>query len=143
MKKKLWTFLWITIGVLLISVAYYFFLEPSKLVTGGVTGLMIMLEPFLPFPPSILMYILNISLLLIGLFLLGKDFFFKTCYASVLSPTFILILEKTCEPDIILKGVNPNNWYFISTQMYYDGEVINVPYSPTGPRSCPTAFLIK
>ena len=114
MKKKLWTFLWITIGVLLISVAYYFFLEPSKLVTGGVTGLMIMLEPFLPFPPSILMYILNISLLLIGLFLLGKDFFFKTCYASVLSPTFILILEKTCEPDIILKGVNPNNWYFIS-----------------------------
>ena len=114
MKKKLWTFLWITIGVLLISVAYYFFLEPSKLVTGGVTGLMIMLEPFLPFPPSILMYILNISLLLIGLFLLGKDFFFKTCYASVLSPTFILILEKTCEPDIILKGVNSNNWYFIS-----------------------------
>lgn len=114
MKKKLWTFLWITIGVLLISVAYYFFLEPSKLVTGGVTGLMIMLEPFLPFPPSILMYILNISLLLIGLFLLGKDFFFKTCYASVLSPTFILILEKICEPDIILKGVNPNNWYFIS-----------------------------
>lgn len=30
-----------------------------------------------------------------------------------------------------------------STQMYYNGEVINVPYSPTGPRSCPTAFLIK
>ena len=30
-----------------------------------------------------------------------------------------------------------------STQMYYDGEVINKPYSPTGPRSCPTAFLIK
>ena len=30
--------------------AYYFFLEPSKLVTGGVTGLMIMLEPFFTFP---------------------------------------------------------------------------------------------
>lgn len=30
-----------------------------------------------------------------------------------------------------------------STQMYYEGEVINTPYSPTGPRSCPTAFLIK
>ncbi len=29
-----------------------------------------------------------------------------------------------------------------STQMYYNGEVINVPYSPTGPRSCPTAFLV-
>ncbi len=30
-----------------------------------------------------------------------------------------------------------------STQMYYNGEVINTPYSPTGPRSCPTSFLIK
>lgn len=30
-----------------------------------------------------------------------------------------------------------------STQMYYDGNIINVPYSPTGPRSCPTAWLVK
>lgn len=30
-----------------------------------------------------------------------------------------------------------------STQMYYNGEVINVPYSPTGPRRCPTSFLVK
>lgn len=30
-----------------------------------------------------------------------------------------------------------------STQMYYNGEVINTPYSPTGPRRCPTSFLVK
>ena len=30
-----------------------------------------------------------------------------------------------------------------STQMYYEGAVINTPYSPTGPRQCPTAFLVK
>ena len=30
-----------------------------------------------------------------------------------------------------------------STQMYYDGEVINSPYSPTGPRRCPTCFLVS
>ena len=30
-----------------------------------------------------------------------------------------------------------------STQMYYNGEVINTPYSPTGPRTCPTAWLVK
>lgn len=29
-----------------------------------------------------------------------------------------------------------------STQMYYDGEIVNTPYSPTGPRQCPTAFLV-
>lgn len=30
-----------------------------------------------------------------------------------------------------------------STQMYYEGEVINTPYSPTGPRTCPTSWLVK
>ncbi len=29
-----------------------------------------------------------------------------------------------------------------STQMVYEGEVINSPYSPTGPRRCPTSFLV-
>ena len=114
MKRKIKTFIGITIGVLLISIAYYFFLEPVNLVTGGVTGLMILFKPILPFEPSVLMYILNISLLIIGLFTLGKDFFLKTCYASVLSPTIILIFEKTLSSDLILKGVNEANWYFIS-----------------------------
>ena len=30
-----------------------------------------------------------------------------------------------------------------SSQMYYNGEVINNPYSPTGPRKCPTAWLVQ
>lgn len=30
-----------------------------------------------------------------------------------------------------------------STQMVYEGEVVNKPYSPSGPRRCPTAFLVK
>lgn len=30
-----------------------------------------------------------------------------------------------------------------SSQLVYQGEVINVPYSPSGPRRCPTAFLIR
>lgn len=30
-----------------------------------------------------------------------------------------------------------------STQMVYNGEVINHPYSPTGPRKCPDAWLVR
>lgn len=30
-----------------------------------------------------------------------------------------------------------------SSQMVYQGEVINHPYSPTGPRRCPTAWLVR
>ncbi len=30
-----------------------------------------------------------------------------------------------------------------STQMVYEGEIVNNPYSPTGPRRCPTAWLVS
>ena len=30
-----------------------------------------------------------------------------------------------------------------STQMVYQGQVMNHPYSPTGPRKCPTAWLVR
>ena len=30
-----------------------------------------------------------------------------------------------------------------STQMVYYGQVLNNPYSPTGPRKCPTAWLVN
>ncbi|MGI6071528.1 MAG: phosphodiester glycosidase family protein [Lachnospiraceae bacterium] len=30
-----------------------------------------------------------------------------------------------------------------STQMVYEGEILNNPYSPTGPRRCPTSWLVR
>lgn len=113
-KKKLVQYLEIIVGVILLDLAYYFFLEPSKLVTGGVMGLAIMVEKYLPFSSSIFIYICNISLLILGLFMLGKEFFIKTCFASIFSPTVVLLLEHTCSPDAFLRGVNETNWYFIS-----------------------------
>lgn len=113
-KKKLIQFLEITFGIFLLSVAYYFFLDPSKLITGGITGITIMVKDYLPFPPSVFMYICNFALLAIGFFLLGKEFALKTIYASIMSPTFIMIFEFTIDTDVFLKAVNPANHYFIS-----------------------------
>ena len=38
----------------------------------------------------------------------------KTIYASIMSPTFIMIFEFTIDTDVFLKAVNPANHYFIS-----------------------------
>lgn len=114
MKSKIWQFNKITFGIILMSLGYYFFLEPSGLITGGVMGLALVVKDFIPFSPSIFMYIVNGALLILSAFLLGKESTIKTIYASVLSPTIILILEQTCPSDIILKGVDPSNWFLIS-----------------------------
>ncbi len=95
----------IAIGVLIMDVGYYFFYSPANLVAGGVTGISIIFKPLLDIinmPQSIFLYIIEGICLLLGLILIGKDFFFKTIVASILSPTFVFILEQICPQDIIL-----------------------------------------
>lgn len=90
------------------DIGYYYFYSPSNLVAGGVTGLSIIFKPLLnaiDMPQSIFLYIVEGICLLLGLILLGKDFFLKTVLASVLAPTFVLIFEYISPQDVILKTV--------------------------------------
>lgn len=91
----------ITLGVILMSIGFYFFLLPFNLIIGGVMGVSVILQDVIPI--SIFMYIANTVLLFIGLIFLGKVFFFKTIYATLLSPTVIFILEKTVSEDYFVK----------------------------------------
>jgi uncharacterized membrane-anchored protein YitT (DUF2179 family) len=54
-------------------------------------------------PVSLFMYIANFLLLMLGWIVLGKVFFVKTAYATLLSPTIIWILEKTIPADYFMK----------------------------------------
>ena len=94
-KKHIKTYFYITLGVTLIALAYYFFFLPENLVTGGVTGIAIICNKAFgeSFSPSLLIYALNAILLIVGLLLLGRDFFLKTIYGSLLLPTITGLLE--------------------------------------------------
>lgn len=108
MKIKLKQYLMIALGVLIMDVGYYYFYSPSNLVAGGVTGLSIIFKPLLNainMPQSVFLYIVEGICLVLGLILIGKDFFFKTILASILSPTFVLIFEQISPQDVILKTV--------------------------------------
>lgn len=100
MKRKIKQYLWIALGVILMDIAYYFFYYPTNLVTGGTMGLAIIVKDYIPFKTSIFLYIIDGILLIIGLVLLGKDFFKKTLFATILSPTIVLIFETFCNSDI-------------------------------------------
>ncbi len=119
LKKRFLQYIMISIGVILLDVGFYFFLDPAKLVTGGMLGVSIILEPALKaigpwFTTSIFLYIANIITLIIGGILLGKDFFIKTIYASLFSPTVMLFLEKTCTSDFFLRNVTTSGYYIVA-----------------------------
>lgn len=83
-KKLLKEYAFITIGVFLVALAFSFFLDPYNLVIGGVSGIAIILKDYMD--SSLSMLIINALLLIIGLVLLGKDFFIKTAYGALLFP---------------------------------------------------------
>ena len=93
MKKIFKQYLWITIGVILRDLAYFFFYLPTNLVTGGTMGIAIIIKDVIPFKTSIFLYIIDSILLIVGLIFLGKKFFYRTIYATLLSPTIILLFE--------------------------------------------------
>lgn len=97
MKKithSLQDFLMITFGTAIVAAAVFFFLVPSKLSVASISGLAIVLENYIALPVSGITMILNLSLLVVGFLLVGREFGSKTVYTSILLPTFIWILER-------------------------------------------------
>lgn len=109
-RKKILEFFYITIGVAITSFGFSFFLNPKNLVIGGVSGVGILLKNFIPgFDPALTIFIINILLLFLGLFLLGKDFFVKTAYGSIIFPFFIFVFDiiyKVTGVDAEIQNLN-------------------------------------
>ena len=89
LKQSTWTvikeYLLITLGVLIYTSSWTFFLMPKNLVGGGVTGIGVIIEYATGFPVSYTYFILNVLLLIASFFILGKGFGAKTIYAILLT----------------------------------------------------------
>lgn len=83
----------VTIGTLIVATGVFFFMLPSNVVAGSLTGLVMVLANFIPIKISVLTFILNLGLLVIGFIFIGKEFGGKTVYSSVLLPIFLGIFE--------------------------------------------------
>ena len=68
------SFLTITLAMFIISVAIYFFLIPSEVITGSVTGLAMVLAKITSLSISTLTFVINVLLLILGIVLIGKEF---------------------------------------------------------------------
>ncbi|MFH0992955.1 MAG: YitT family protein [bacterium] len=84
----------LVLGVFIMAVAYYFFIIPAGLVTGGATGLAIISGRYFPnIPISFFSLFFNTVFLLLGLAFLGRREFTKTLLGSLLFPAFLALFE--------------------------------------------------
>ncbi len=87
-------FLIITVATAIVACAVFFFLVPSHISVGSISGLAIVVSNFVPLPISAITMIFNVGLLVLGFLLVGREFGGKTVYTSILLPVFIGILER-------------------------------------------------
>lgn len=101
----------VTIGTLIVATGVFFFMLPSNVVAGSLTGLVMVLANFIPIKISVLTFIFNIGLLLIGFIFVGREFGGKTVYSSIIMPVFLGIYEfafpnfKSLTDDVLLDTI--------------------------------------
>jgi len=95
--KEVEDYVCITLGLVLYSFGFTFFLMPYEIVTGGVAGVAAIVEYATQFPNQYTYLLVNLVLLALALRILGWKFLTKTIYA-ILMLTFLLGLMKELVP---------------------------------------------
>ncbi|MBN2504982.1 MAG: YitT family protein [Bacilli bacterium] len=116
-------YVFLTLGVFIMAVAFYFFVIPSGIVTGGVTGIaMVFNRYFDQIPISVYVFVLSILFLFSALVFLGKREFYRSIYGSFLFPAILWIFEMTVpNPDF-----SPNDLLLVAL---YAGGLIGIGFA--------------
>lgn len=86
----------INLGLALVAAGIHFFKIPNRFATGGVSGIAIVIQYFLPgITVGPLMLIINILFLFAGYTLIGRNFASKTVYSSLALSSMVWLLGKT------------------------------------------------
>lgn len=84
------------LGLICCAIATVLLITPAKLIIGGATGFAVFIEMLTHVPYYIYLYAVNILLIFISFFTLGKDFTIKTIFGSLMLPTYGFIISGIC-----------------------------------------------
>ena len=89
MKEKMKSYVVILFGIAITAMAISLFFVPNKVVSGGSSGLSTVLYYTVGIKPSLANALINVALLILSLFCLGKGFVLKTLFSSGILSLFI------------------------------------------------------
>lgn len=121
-KKVCVNYLIITLGCLLYSLGISLFINPAGLSAGGMTGISIIVNHYVPqVSQGLWLLILNVPMIILGLIFFGWKFLLSTGYATVTSALLMklwsFIFEDTYDllPFTKLQDINPVSSILINT----------------------------
>ena len=88
------SFFMITGSIFIMAIGIYFFKFANNFSFGGITGLAVLIARTGLISASDFSFVMNILLLIVGLFVLGKEFALKTAYSTILLSVLLSLLER-------------------------------------------------
>lgn len=82
-------FMAVVVGCFFITISIVMFIRPNQMIAAGVNGMSLLIEHKTGIPLSILVFALNLPLLIMGVFLLSKEFIFFTILSTIFTSGFI------------------------------------------------------
>lgn len=105
MKKAL-DYIMVSCGFAIIAVALNRFIIPNKITLGGVSGIATILEYLVSLKPSFSVLAINIPLIAVSWFILGKKFVGKTLSGVIMLSVFLEIVPlKSLTDEVFLASV--------------------------------------
>ena len=92
-SRKVKDFIMLNVGLIMTAFCLVMIFEPNNAVFGGVGGIGIILDDIIPVPVSVIVFVINAILLIVGWIFIGKEFFLKTLYGSLAYPVYAFLLE--------------------------------------------------
>lgn len=88
---KIRSFLIIVIGTLISAIAFNVFFSPYHIVSGGLSGIAVLLNYLFSFDEALVIFILSVLLFIVGFLFLNKEEMLKSFLGSLLFPLFIYL----------------------------------------------------
>lgn len=99
MKKEIKAFTIILIATILYGIGTVFFIFPNSVLLGGTSGISIILSAWISFSPGTIISVINVALIVLAFFVLGKDMAVKSFIGSILTTVFISGIEILFPPE--------------------------------------------
>lgn len=84
----------VVLGTFLCAIAFNIFMVPYNILSGGVSGISIIVDKIYPINKSIFILISSIVLLILNYLCLGKQSTFKSALGSIMFPIFVSLTES-------------------------------------------------
>lgn len=81
-------------GNFVIALGVSLFILPLNILSGGVAGISVAVQPIFHLPPTFVINFLTVALFVVGACFLGKQFAFKTIISTLIYPVFITLLTN-------------------------------------------------